>query len=182
MSARPHDNCYWVLPDRLMAGEYPWRGQGDAAQRHLGSIIAAGVDHFIDLTCANELDPYAPLLRDLAPAEGRQVGYERHPIVDLDVPHSPAHAEAILDRIDALLAAGRVPYVHCWGGVGRTGTVIGCWLVRQGHSGEQALAVLAGHWATVEKRTRHRRSPETEAQRRYVLEWAQHDPRAAAGA
>ena len=27
---------------------------------------------------------------------------------------------------------GRKVYVHCWGGVGRTGTVVGCYLVRQG--------------------------------------------------
>jgi len=32
----------------------------------------------------------------------------------------------ILDTIDAALSAKRIVYVHCWGGVGRTGTVIGC--------------------------------------------------------
>jgi protein-tyrosine phosphatase len=36
---------------------------------------------------------------------------------------------AILDRIDAELARGEVVYVHCGGGHGRTGTVVGCWLV-----------------------------------------------------
>ncbi len=25
-------------------------------------------------------------------------------------------------------------YVHCWGGVGRTGTVVGCWLLRHGYA------------------------------------------------
>ena len=38
----------------------------------------------------------------------------------------------ILDDVDAALADGGAVYVHCWGGIGRTGTVVGCWLVRHG--------------------------------------------------
>ena len=38
----------------------------------------------------------------------------------------------ILDDVDAALADGRTVYVHCWGGIGRTGTVVGCWLMRHG--------------------------------------------------
>jgi protein-tyrosine phosphatase len=38
----------------------------------------------------------------------------------------------ILDDIDAALADDRGVYVHCWGGIGRTGTVVGCWLMRHG--------------------------------------------------
>ncbi|MSR27507.1 MAG: hypothetical protein EXS06_10930, partial [Planctomycetaceae bacterium] len=38
---------------------------------------------------------------------------------------SPEGYDAILADIDAELAAGRPVYVHCWGGVGRTGTVVG---------------------------------------------------------
>jgi protein-tyrosine phosphatase len=32
----------------------------------------------------------------------------------------------ILDAIDESMTAGKPVYVHCWGGMGRTGTVIGC--------------------------------------------------------
>ncbi|MCP4845623.1 MAG: protein phosphatase, partial [Actinomycetia bacterium] len=35
-----------------------------------------------------------------------------------------------LDSIDAGLDADCGTYVHCWGGSGRTGTAIGCWLRR----------------------------------------------------
>jgi protein-tyrosine phosphatase len=48
----------------------------------------------------------------------------------------------ILDSIDASLAAGEVVYVHCLAGIGRTGTVIGCYLVRHGMSGDEALATV----------------------------------------
>ena len=53
------------------------------------------------------------------------------PIEDLSVP-TLADMERILGAIDDELAAGRAVYLHCWGGIGRTGTVVGCYLVRQG--------------------------------------------------
>ena len=70
----------------------------------------------------------------------------------------------MLDTIDQALAAGHTMYVHCWGGVGRTGTVVGCHLVRHGQQGTAALHALARRWQTVAKRPRHPCSPETEAQ------------------
>ena len=175
MPPRPHDNCYWVIPGRLMAGEYPGAHDAALARERLARAGAAGVRHFIDLTEAHELAPYHPLLPEISLALDRPVGHERWAIHDVDVPHSADYANRILDRIDALVAVDAVPYVHCWGGIGRTGTMIGCWLVRHGNSGEEALDILAGHWATVAKRTRHPRSPETDAQCRFILDWARHD-------
>ena len=43
-----------------------------------------------------------------------------------------------------LLAGGRTVYLHCRGGIGRTGTVLGCYLVRQGQTAEEALASIDG--------------------------------------
>ncbi|MBL8385038.1 MAG: hypothetical protein JNM90_18290 [Burkholderiales bacterium] len=173
--ARPHADCYWVLPGRLIAGEYPGAAAEAETRARLARIAAAGVRHFLDLTEADELAPYHPLLPQVSLGVDRAVTHERWPIIDRGVPGSIAYARRILDRIDALLAVDAVPYVHCWGGVGRTGTVIGCWLVRHGRSGAEALEVIAAHWQTMAKRHRHPRSPETEAQRRFVLDWARHD-------
>ena len=172
---RPHRNCYWVVPGVLMAGEYPGADNDVTARARLAMIAAVGVRHFVDLTEPHELDPYHLHLPVLSRGLDRPVAHERWSIRDVDVPQSTAHANHILDRMDALIAVKAVPYVHCWGGVGRTGTIIGCWLVRHGKSGEEALAAIAGHWNTMAKRTRHPRSPETDAQRHYVLEWARHD-------
>ena len=175
MPPRPHENCYWVIPGRLMAGEYPGARDAALGRDCLVRTGAAGVRHFIDLTEAHELAPYHPLLPEISLTLDRPVGHERWAIHDVDVPRSADYANRILDRIDALVAVDAVPYVHCWGGIGRTGTMIGCWLVRHGNSGEEALDILAGHWATVAKRTRHPRSPETDAQCRFILDWARHD-------
>ena len=76
-----------------------------------------------------------------------------------------------IDAIDAALAAGETVYVHCYGGIGRTGTVIGCWLVRRGLNGEEALSYIAARRAgTPDGR---RASPETSAQRALVLNWSE---------
>jgi protein tyrosine phosphatase len=63
--------------------------------------------------------------------------------------------------------------VHCWGGVGRTGTVVGCWLVRHGLAGGDALARVEALRATTPKANRP--SPETDTQRDLVRGWASHD-------
>ena len=76
---------------------------------------------------------------------------------------------SILETIDGLLASGREVYVHCYGGIGRTGTVVGCFLARHGMAGAEALEQIA-RWR---ERTPDGwiRSPETDEQRRMVLNW-----------
>ena len=55
----PHNECYWVLPGRLLAGPYP--------EIHLRALLDAGVDCFIDLTRGGEsLAPYAVEAKDRA--------------------------------------------------------------------------------------------------------------------
>ena len=169
--ARPYSNCYWVEPGRLLAGEYPGASQVDTARQKLRLLLAAGVTFFLDLTSpADGLAPYAELLAEEAQGYDIAVSYRRMTIPDYSVP-SVAQMGQTLDVIDAALAAGQVVYVHCWGGVGRTGTVVGCYLVRHGHRGEVALAQIAQWWQTVEKRDRHPHSPETPAQLQMVRMW-----------
>ena len=168
---RPYDNSYWVHPGRLLAGEYPGDGSDETARRKLGNLLDHGIDCFIDLTHAGELDPYEPVLRELAAARGLAVEYRRIPIRDFGVPDEPSQMAAILDAIDAALAGGRKPYVHCWGGVGRTGTVVGCHLTRHGFAGDAALARLAELWPQMAKARVRPHTPETEEQREYIRSW-----------
>jgi len=120
--------------------------------------------------------PYDGLLRELAAELGMPVEHHHHPIPDLSVPRDPRDMVAILDRIDAALAAGRKVYVHCWGGTGRTGTVIGCYLVRHGLSGEEALKRVLELWQTMAKAPFKWRSPETDEQHDYVRQWRDERP------
>jgi hypothetical protein len=170
-AAPPHD-AYWVEPGRLLAGPYPGAKAKTEAASKLIDFLELGVTCFIDLTEEGEaqLQPYARLLRKLAAERGMAVTHLRMPIRDVDV--CPGwRMRAIQDAIVHALEAGEVVYVHCWGGVGRTGTVIGCRLVENGGStGEQALAELKRLRAHTQRAART--SPETSEQREMVREWA----------
>ncbi len=170
---RPMANSYWVVPGRFAAGEYPGSLNRADADRRLRRLLRAGIDHFIDLTRpADGLEPYEPMLREHAYAERVEVRWEPHPVVDNSVPSVEAMT-SILDAIDGAMEAGRTVYVHCWGGIGRTGTVVGCWLVRRGDTGDEALDRIAEWWKHVEKSWRVPRSPQTHEQHEYVRRWAE---------
>ncbi|MBV9792028.1 MAG: dual specificity protein phosphatase family protein [Chloroflexi bacterium] len=169
---RPLPGSYWVLPGRLLAGESPGAVDRAVALRKLRRVLAAGVTLFIDLTEPGEyaVPSYAALLPLVAPDAA--ITHVAMPIRDQDVP-TPAEMRAILDLLDNALAREQCVYVHCRGGVGRTGTVIGCYLVRHGLAGPAALDRLAH--LRLPTPDRQRPSPATEAQRALVLGWSRLD-------
>lgn len=166
---RPHVHTYWVH-EHLLAGEYPGASDESEARVKLRAYLDAGVDFFVDLTWPGELRPYDDLLRQETAAGGTEAEYLRLAVPDMWVP-TPQAMVIILDSIDHAVSAGRTVYVHCWGGVGRTGTVVGCYLVRHGHTGNDALSEIARIWPTMGKSEWHPRSPETAEQARFVRDW-----------
>jgi len=161
-------DCYWVVPVRLLAGEYPGHYVEATARQKLGDLLNAGVRTFVDLTESRELTPYEDWLLSEAQARGVTVRYLRFPIEDLNVPTVPRMRE-ILTEITRALDADAPVYVHCWGGIGRTGTVVGCWLVERGHSGASALEQLDTLRMRSEKKRRP--SPEMPEQLEFVRTW-----------
>jgi hypothetical protein len=169
-----HSHTYEILPSRLRAGEYPGALSRNYCKGKLDGLLSKGINAFLDLTEMGELRAYQSDLTELASQREFAVVYRRMAIKDLSIPESPHYMTEILDQIDQWLSKGRSIYVHCWGGVGRTGTVVGCHLLRKGYSGEAALEQLGKFWQLMaeDKRMRHPRTPETNEQWNYVLNGA----------
>jgi atypical dual specificity phosphatase len=168
---KPIPASYWVVDGMLLAGEYAGASTPARARPKLEALLDAGIRAFFDLTEEGELPPYQDLLRDLADDRCLSVAYDRVPIRDAGVP-DPADLHRLLSLLKTNVDRGIPSYVHCWGGIGRTGTVIGCWLVE--HSaldGKAALQRIAElRYGTPD---RSWRSPERDEQVALVLGWAE---------
>lgn len=166
--ALPGDS-FWVVPGRILAGPYPGAPHKRDAAEKLNAFLDVGVTSFIDLTEEDEgLQPYQQLLNKLAAQRGISVTHLRMPIQDVSIPTSE-QMHAILGTLRKAVADGKVVYVHCWGGVGRTGTALACLLVEDGLGAQlalQKLKQLRRHTSRA-----HRWSPETAEQRAYVAAW-----------
>jgi ADP-ribosylglycohydrolase len=171
----PLPNSYWVVPGQLLAGEHPGGGSLAATTQRLHALLSAGVTLFIDLTEEGEVSDYSHLLMYAAGAE--PINYARHEIGDHDVPEAPQVMQKILDAIDVHLSQQGIVYVHCRAGIGRTGTVIGCYLVRMGLHGEAGLDRLNELWCESERSKSWPTIPETEAQIEYIRKWSATDPK-----
>lgn len=135
----PIPDFYWLLDGQLLAGEYPGSWTRSGATEKLGLFLAAGIRAFIDVT--DDTDPhdhYDSTLRELAREHGIEYRYIRFGIEDLGIPTRELMGE-ILAAIKTELDEGRPVYFHWLEGIGRTGTVAGCWLVEQGMSADDAL-------------------------------------------
>lgn len=172
---RPLTDSYWVEPGRFLAGEYPGHSYSKQLRQRLDSFLDFGINTFIDLTGPDELPSYLPMLVEQARYYEMEIQHRRFTITDHGIP-TPATMQSILDEIEASLAEGRKVYLHCWGGIGRTGTAVGCYLVRRGRSGQQALAQLAEWWQDVPKNRLWPRSPETDQQVEFILSWNEPSP------
>jgi len=169
--ARPHANCYWVIPGRLLAGEHPGAIVAAQGMARIDALLDTRVRHFVDLTAEHEGPaPYVPILRERAATRDVRVAHRRFTIPDFGVP-SPALMRTALDTIYDAFGAGETLYLHCWGGVGRTGTVVGCLLREQGFDAATALAVIDRKWQAMEKRAWHPHSPETPEQVAFIERW-----------
>jgi len=167
---RPIPGSYWVLPGQFLAGEYPGAYDISVTRSKMNAFLNAGFDTFFNLTGENELPDYTSILTEEAIFYERPVFHNRFSITDRSLP-SRSNMLAILDGIDLSLADGHKIYLHCWAGIGRTGTTVGCYLVRHGLNGAEALEKLAGIYGTSSQSRHFSHSPETQSQIDFIINW-----------
>ena len=168
-------DSFWVEEGLLLAGPYAGAPTKAEATAKLEAFLDLGITTFLDLTEEGESSPehgelrrYDTLLYELARKRGIEARYARMPIPDLGVPEV-WHMEAMLGLVTSQMEQGHGVYVHCWGGVGRTGTVLGCLAVERGVPRGAVLEELAYLRAGTQRA--RRKAPETHEQRLYVMAW-----------
>ena len=174
----PFDQAYWVVPDKFMAGCYPGSVNPEEAQRQLKSLLDHGIRYLINLMAPGEVNrfgapfaPYENLIIKLAKAAGCRVSVDQVPIKDMGTPSRPEMGR-ILDQIDSCIQQNKPVYVHCLGGIGRTGTVVGCYLARHGFASDKELLRRIQKLRKFTA-THHRMSPETSQQIELVRSWVE---------
>jgi hypothetical protein len=177
MTTQLPGDSFEVLARGLYAGPYPSSLHRHEAVAKVSALLDLGVTHFVDLTEQREkgrrgnLFPYAPLAVEVAEEKGLETPrHTRMAIPDLSVP-SVAQMHETLELIEASTDEGNIVYLHCWGGVGRTGTVVGCLLINRGTPHGEVFDVIADLRANTARA--YREAPETEEQREFVLAWEQ---------
>ena len=170
MIPTPFNRSYWVVSNKLLAGEIPAAKTAEETIEKIKALADCGISVILNLMEADETDssnqPFYEYSLHLQPFGMQMI---RLPIEDLSVP-TVAEMNEILATIDRCNAEGKAVYVHCWGGIGRTGTVVGCYLL------ENNMATTENVIQTIEylKRTtpiKERRSPETDEQMDFILDW-----------
>lgn len=141
----------WIVPGQVGAMSVP-------APEDLFRLRQAGVTLLVSL------------LAEVPPAELVQLAglrLLRLPVENWRAPTEEQICEFVAAVRAELCAGGRVA-VHCYGGVGRTGTMIACYLASQGMSGQEALDHV---------RMQRPGSVETEEQERAIFAWAAKEDR-----
>lgn len=155
---------YWV--------DGPWRGKialaarprgGDWLSDEMARWKRQGIDSVLSLLTPDE-ESEMDLGSEASAAQGRGLEFSSFPIRDRQVPTSEAKLVKALDRLNSTLSAGKNVLIHCRQGIGRTGLVAACLLVRNGMSPGAAVEKVS--------MARGIPVPETEEQREWIDRYA----------
>ena len=150
MPLGPIEVAHPMLPaaGRLYAGPMPRMPFEDS----LGRLSAAGITTIVSLIEAHET-------RNDLDERYRSAGFSviRYPIPDYRAPTDEGTFSALLEELSRRLAGGERLYVHCMGGIGRTGTLLACLLKRLGVDGDVVSVVRSIYRGTAVESPEQRR-------------------------
>jgi protein-tyrosine phosphatase len=134
---------YWV--------DGPWNGKlamaarprgGDWLEDDLSSWRQEGTDTVLSLLTPEE-EKDLDLRQEAGEAKRLGMEFASFPIPDRQIPKSEARWSDMLERVTRTLTEGKNVVVHCRQGIGRSGLVAACLLVRKGVSPGAAVEMVS---------------------------------------
>jgi protein-tyrosine phosphatase len=93
-----------------------------------------------------------------------EITFVSFPIIDRQVPATLSSATELVNQIDNFLQQGRTVAIHCRAGIGRSGVIAACVLLKQGYSPDLAFEIIS--------KTRGVEVPDTDAQKAWVVSYS----------
>ena len=145
------ENFSWVVESVLAGsaqiGGFGWCGDSNETElgKDLDTLGRVGIKAMVSLTST-------PLRAEVL--EVRDIRYLHLPVADMQAPDL-ALVEQFITFANRARRDRRPVLVHCGAGLGRTGTLLACYLVHQGAKGDEALkeirAMRPGSVETIEQ-------------------------------
>ena len=136
---------------------------GDWLEDEITGWSKSGISMVLSLLTPQE-EQELDLTREAEFVREHGMKFVSFPVPDRQVPNSESEMTAVLESIDAELAAGKNVLVHCRQGIGRTGLVGSCLLIIKGLNPEKAVQTLTAARGTP--------VPETDEQRHWIEHYA----------
>ena len=160
------------MPTQMYRVEASWPGKlaiaarprgGDWLEDEILHLKQAGIHSIVSLLTRDE-ERDLDLSREAAEVKKQGLEFLSFPIPDRQVPQSEAKLRELIEDLNQKLSSGRNVLIHCRQGVGRSGVVAACLLVRNGMSpGTAVESVALARGVAV---------PETQEQRDWIERYA----------
>lgn len=149
----------------LFAGQYPGSKNAALHAIKLYDLEMLNIDCIVSLMEVSESKRFTPYQQTLM-QRNPKIEFFNYPITDMSVP-TKKQLYDIVHHIQTLLTSKKRVYIHCWGGHGRTGVVVGALLIYNGYTPQNALAKIKEE--RMKTPFKEEPSPQTDEQIEFIL-------------